>query len=242
MYAFSLPSSLPPTIPHPSLSDLKSMTGILNNLFYLTPNRKLLYVTDIRGSSSQSGPPFNPSHKLEHLSCFLPGVLALGAHLIPESLDGHIIFPTKSRERHLWAARGLVYTCWVSYADSATGLGPDGLRMENQGGGEKWVDALGKWEGDGRVGNVPGLGEDDEGWTKEDGKDYVSVAGYYLRPEVWSTSFVHIYGGWLMRICRLSRVCMFYGKRRESKSGVIAAGGYSMRSMRMLRRSMGMRV
>jgi hypothetical protein len=65
--------------------------------------------------------------------------------------------------------------------------------MENQG-GEKWVDALGKWEDEARVGNVPGLGED-EGWTKEDGKDYLGEAGYYLRPEVGLTFSVHIVVG-----------------------------------------------
>jgi hypothetical protein len=162
--------------------DLKSVKGILNNLFYLTKNRKLLYVTDIQSLSSNP----SPSHKLEHLSCFLPGVLALGAHLIPESLHGETVLSPEERERHLWAARGLGYTCWVSYADSASGLGPDGLRMESAG-AEKWVDALASWEKTGRKAVTPGLeediGNDVEGKKIARERDFTCEAGYYLRPE-----------------------------------------------------------
>jgi mannosyl-oligosaccharide alpha-1,2-mannosidase len=50
------------------LLDIKSATGIINNLIYQTPTRGLLYVGDIsRGSLD---------HRLEHLTCYLPGVLA----------------------------------------------------------------------------------------------------------------------------------------------------------------------
>ncbi|KAG6919747.1 hypothetical protein DXG01_001581 [Tephrocybe rancida] len=73
---------------------LKAISGILNNLFYLTPNGNLLCVTDIQAFSSTP----SASHKLEHLSCFLSGVLDLGAHLLPETIDVHLIFPAEGRE------------------------------------------------------------------------------------------------------------------------------------------------
>ena len=57
---------------------------------------------------------FAPSHKLEHLTCFLPGLLALGAATLPD------IPP-----RHMWAARAFAHTCWTLYADSPSGLAPD---------------------------------------------------------------------------------------------------------------------
>lgn len=61
-----------------------------------------------------------PSRKFEHLSCFLPGLLALGTHRIPEKL-----LSQETREIHLLAAQGLGNACWMMYADQPSGLGPD---------------------------------------------------------------------------------------------------------------------
>jgi mannosyl-oligosaccharide alpha-1,2-mannosidase len=141
------------------------MDGVLKKLFYVSPKRELLYVTDTRVGV--------PSHHFEHLSCFLPGILALGAH----TLD----LPPSVKERHEWAAKGLAYTCWVSYADQASGLGPDGMVMEP---GQNWIDKLETWEAGGREGGVPpGL---KEGGIKRGGdRDYRnSYPAYLLRPEV----------------------------------------------------------
>ena len=149
----------------------------------------------------------------------------------------------------MWAARGLGYTCWRSYADSASGLGPDGLAMESSG-AEKWVDVLESWEAGGRSGVVPGLGEDaggDRKWENglgvEGGKDYTGDAGYYLRPEV---SF-SLYARSLVLLmdvrwgCRLSRVCMSCGRQRANPGGANAGGRFSSRSRITLKQSMDMR-
>ncbi|KAI1314623.1 hypothetical protein EDD11_001922 [Mortierella claussenii] len=50
--------------------------------------------------------------KMDHLSCFVPGLLALGARVLGRSKD-------------MAAARGLMETCYLSYKNSATGLGAD---------------------------------------------------------------------------------------------------------------------
>ncbi|KAF9139483.1 hypothetical protein BGX30_007893 [Mortierella sp. GBA39] len=50
--------------------------------------------------------------KMDHLSCFAPGLLALGAKVL-------------NRPKDLIAARGLMETCFMSYQNSATGLGAD---------------------------------------------------------------------------------------------------------------------
>jgi mannosyl-oligosaccharide alpha-1,2-mannosidase len=59
-----------------------------------------------------------PRHCLQQLSCYLPGILTLGASTLPE------ISP-KEKEIHRWAAHGLAYTCATSFTDQETGLGPE---------------------------------------------------------------------------------------------------------------------
>ncbi|KAF9466050.1 glycoside hydrolase [Collybia nuda] len=148
---------------------LNSVSAILNTLLYITPTRHLLYVTD-----TQNG---KPTHTFEHLSCFLPGLLALGVHTLELSAG--------DRELHLWAAEGLAYTCWVSYADQASGLGPDEMRMKAwkplaEG---RWMVHVERWKEEGRPGGIPpGLAE---GKMKIAGeRDYNSQkSAYLLRPE-----------------------------------------------------------
>ncbi|KAI0955388.1 hypothetical protein AcW1_006986 [Taiwanofungus camphoratus] len=117
---------------------LRTTNHILTHLLYLSDSRDLLYVTDSsRGS-------FLPSHRFEHLSCFLPGLLALGAHTLDLSLDDldpATLGPEGLRSYkllqdydlpslHRWAAEGLATTCWMLYADQPSGLGPDEVYMQ----------------------------------------------------------------------------------------------------------------
>ena len=140
---------------------------------YISPTRHLLYVTD--KMPSRTSHDAQVSHRFEHLSCFLPGLLALGAHALPLS--------ARDRQLHQWAAHGLAYTCWITYADTETGLGPDEMSMTH---GDKWVEALEKWEKDGRPGGVPpGLAEAPPLKEKNAQRDYRATrSGYLLRPEV----------------------------------------------------------
>jgi mannosyl-oligosaccharide alpha-1,2-mannosidase len=91
--------------------------------------------------------------------------------------------PPRVAELHQWAAEGLAYTCYVSYVDQESGLGPDGLIMEP---GEKWVDKIALWETGGREGGIPpGLREDGPRGRGE--RDYTHLSTrYHLRPEVRS--------------------------------------------------------
>lgn len=86
---------------------IKLVNGVINNLFYLSPNRKLLYVTD----TADSREPY-PSGKLEHLSCFLPGMIALGAKYMDNDDDANADFDPEMKEIWEWAAKGLATTCW----------------------------------------------------------------------------------------------------------------------------------
>ncbi|KAF8637671.1 hypothetical protein AX17_002737 [Amanita inopinata Kibby_2008] len=155
--------------PKPRDLYIQSVHGILKNLAYVSPKRHLLYVTDMTGETI--------SHKFEHLSCFLPGLLALGVHVLPD-------LPQKDKELHLWAAKGLAYTCYLTYADQETGLGPDEMKMDqwtpmSEG---RWLTQLERWEQQGRPSGVP-PGLEEVPPTQEE-KDYsVTKDSYLLRPE-----------------------------------------------------------
>ncbi|KAG6909355.1 hypothetical protein DXG01_000955 [Tephrocybe rancida] len=169
-------------------SYLRSMNAVIQNLLYLTPERNLLYVTDTYNSI--------PTHTLEHLSCFLPGLLALGVHTLDLS--------TKERELHSWAAEGLARTCWATYLDSETGLGPDEVQMlpgkwSNDGKG-LWVEHVKEWERNGRSREgPPGTGKVERA-EKGKERDYeAKKKSFLLRPEVeedWSQTIESFYILW----------------------------------------------
>ncbi|KAI5123518.1 hypothetical protein M0805_006678 [Coniferiporia weirii] len=104
---------------------LRTMRGILDHNLFLSPLRSLLYVTDISARRD------TPSHKFEHLSCFLPGLFALGAAQLPATAFipySDYAEPGKTPselERHTWAANGLAIACGTMYSDMPTGLGAD---------------------------------------------------------------------------------------------------------------------
>lgn len=127
------------------LTDIKSARAIIENLLYVTPVRRLLYVGELtRG---------NFVHKLEHLSCYLGGVFALGVSTLTPD-----VLPPEEKELHAWAAKGLTYTCALVYADQLSGLGPDEITMPPRT-GRKWIREIQKWKEGDRNGPAPGTGE-----------------------------------------------------------------------------------
>lgn len=139
-------------------------------MLYVSPRRRLLYVTDVNRFS------LRPVGDLQHLSCFLAGLFALGAATIP-NVD----------PRHAWAAEGLAHTCWVTYADTATGLGPEWVVFRADAVGARWVDELKAWEADGRVGAPPGVMDAAPVAPGQDTEYAVRDTRYLLRPEVRPT-------------------------------------------------------
>ena len=150
---------------------MTTVNHILTNLLFITPKRDLLYVTDLHG-------PNIASHSLEHLSCFLPGLLALGLRTLPRSafdrpitsdIPNHKLLSSYNiRDLHYWAATGLAETCWLMYADQVTGLGPEIVIMHHaapQRGHPKsfkmddgsWINALERWRKSRKGGFPPGV-------------------------------------------------------------------------------------
>lgn len=161
------------------------MTGIIENLILISPTRNLVYVTDA---------PYGmrPSRKFEHLTCFFPGLLALGADTLPPS-----IMTDKERQLHQWAAEAVGHACWVMYADQLSGLGPEEVLFDawpsTEAAGEqqeKWITHVQKWEKEGKKGGKP-PGIDNAGLPFHgkippgQKKDYFNKNdNYLLRPEV----------------------------------------------------------
>jgi mannosyl-oligosaccharide alpha-1,2-mannosidase len=138
----------------------------------VTPQRHLLYATTTYGI------PPKPTYLFEHLSCFLPGLLALGAHTLPldnlpslgidliklsegvneDSAKGYkILAQYDLRQLHMWAAEGLTETCYLTYADQVSGMGPDELWMAADAEGGTWIEAVERWKQSGARGSPPGL-------------------------------------------------------------------------------------
>lgn len=173
----------------PPATDIQTANTLISTLLYVSPVRGLLYVTD-------AFPRTRPSHKFEHLSCFLPGLLALGAHTLPDTaFDTNEL--TKSvttddteelrhydwKELHMLAADGLAESCYLMYEDQPTGLGPDEVTFN--GNSELWVRKLKKWREEGRRGPPPGIGPKLPRDAKGAANDYIVRSGrYLLRPEV----------------------------------------------------------
>lgn len=213
---------------------LRATSYILTNLFYLSPTRHLLYVTDQRIYEDGTK---HVTHTFEHLSCFLPGLLALGAHTLPldkldalginlDDIDAKGLFGAARKNHeslsgydlkkiHLWAADGLAQTCWLTYADQPTGLGPDEVVMKatefkktwdaqanqwrTRTDGILWIDAMKNWKRSGSRGVPPGL-EDKKPviYNKEKRfggrraeRDYaLRKPGYLLRPETVESLYI----------------------------------------------------
>lgn len=227
------------------LIDLRSMESVLEHLLYLSPTRDLLYVTDVSTAplSAAKNNALVPSHVFEHLSCFISGLLALGASTLTPA-DG---LSEADRELHMWAAKGLGYSCWITYQDFEAGLGPDEVVMDHvpTTSGDphesKWLPAVKQWIVDGRPGGVPpGLAEVPPKGKGE--RDYwARRPSYHLRPEVRL-------GGFLM-IGKVSvdgantsvvhdrpwRVSTIYGVRLVKRCGANEDGRCSRRSRRNAR-------
>lgn len=134
-----------------------------------------------------------PTHKFEHLSCFLPGLIALGVHTLPDNAfdntrpmgltiqDEDEVLKYNWKELHMIAARGLGEACIQMYEDQPTGLGPEEVQFH--GDGELWIRRMREWRVGGKKGSPPGIGAK----GRIDGKreDYILRKwGYLLRPEV----------------------------------------------------------
>eukprot|EP00054_Salpingoeca_dolichothecata_P033815 m.268074 g.268074 ORF g.268074 m.268074 type:complete len:658 (+) comp35434_c0_seq1:75-2048(+) len=83
---------------------VEAMDGTFRHLLKRSEPNKLAYIAELIGGS--------PRPKMDHLVCFLPGALGLGA---ANGLD----------PKYMQAAKDLAYTCNQMYARMETGLAPE---------------------------------------------------------------------------------------------------------------------
>jgi mannosyl-oligosaccharide alpha-1,2-mannosidase len=99
----------------------EALAGIEKYLIVPTKNSGLKIVGEL-----PTGIGGNLSPKMDHLVCFLPGSIALGA------TGGYTVAQarktgkwTAEKERQIELAKDLMKTCWGMYAVTATGLAPE---------------------------------------------------------------------------------------------------------------------
>ena len=88
-----------------------AVDGIMDLLIATSDVSGLVFVADWNGHSQH--------RKMDHLVCFLPGVLALGAHTDPTGAD------SERAKRDLAVAKALMYTCREMYHRQVSGISPE---------------------------------------------------------------------------------------------------------------------
>lgn len=88
-----------------------AMDGMTEILLQRSSPSRLMYVSDWNGNRNV--------HKMDHLVCFVPAMLALGAYNA-RGTDGE-----KNAQRDLQNAKAVMYTCWQMYERTATGIAPE---------------------------------------------------------------------------------------------------------------------
>jgi len=95
----------------------ESMNGIMDKLIHMSRPNYLTYVAEMKRGKVE--------HKMDHLSCFLGGLLSLGAYTHPDGLQ------SLEAQRQLKTGKQLAYTCYQMYARSKSGLAPEFVNFDN---------------------------------------------------------------------------------------------------------------
>lgn len=95
----------------------KAMDGMHAELLQVSTPSNLTYIAD---KSTGTG---SMDYKMDHLVCFMGGLLALGAYTDPTGLD------SARAQRDLKTAKALTYTCYQMYARMETGISPEWIRF-----------------------------------------------------------------------------------------------------------------
>lgn len=99
----------------------EALAGIQKHLVTSTKHSKLQFIAEL---PQGIGGPLSP--KMDHLVCFLPGSIALGAtEGLTEKEARQMPGWNSQKEQQMQLARELTKTCWAMYAVTHTGLSPE---------------------------------------------------------------------------------------------------------------------
>ncbi|CAG7818316.1 unnamed protein product [Allacma fusca] len=102
----------------------EAMKGFEENGLIRYSKSGMLYFAEMKYDRLES--------KMDHLACFVGGLLALGATTDPELQGGKVPLSESQRAtRHLKMAEGVTNTCHESYIRTATRLGPESFRFND---------------------------------------------------------------------------------------------------------------
>jgi len=126
---------------------MEAMRAAIAQLVYLSPTRHLMYMTRTFNG--------DPDGTMQHLTCFFPGLFALSNYLLPDS-----VYMPGEKQVFEYVAEGLANTCYILYADSLTGLGPEEVRFQSYKGIDdyesgRWIHHLQEWEKRSRKSSKP---------------------------------------------------------------------------------------
>ncbi|KAK9717504.1 mannosyl-oligosaccharide alpha-1,2-mannosidase [Basidiobolus ranarum] len=100
----------------------EAVFGVKKHLLAKSLPNNLTFVGEvIWNAGSKVGLDFSP--KMDHLVCFLPGTLALGATLGNPIQDISELKGVAKKDMEL--AEELLHTCWSTYISTVTGIGPE---------------------------------------------------------------------------------------------------------------------
>jgi Glycosyl hydrolase family 47 len=89
----------------------KAVEGVIQVLLKASTPSGMAFLSDWTGASTQ--------RKMDHLVCFMPGILALGAHTDPTGKD------SVRAKRDLAVAKALMHTCHQMYTRQSSGIAPE---------------------------------------------------------------------------------------------------------------------
>ncbi|KAJ5739783.1 Mannosyl-oligosaccharide 1-2-alpha-mannosidase [Penicillium manginii] len=99
----------------------ESLRGIRKHLIAFTKDAKLMVLGE-----RPAGLKKRLSPKMDHLVCFMPGTIALGATSgLPLSVARKSASWNQQREEEMFISRELMKTCWATYLNTKTGLAPE---------------------------------------------------------------------------------------------------------------------
>ncbi|CAE7777720.1 MNS2 [Symbiodinium microadriaticum] len=95
----------------------KAMDGVVNILLKASQSG-LAFLSDWDGHNNHL--------KMDHLVCFMPGLMTLGAYTDPLGLE------SARAQRDLAVAKALMYTCREMYHRTATGIAPEFVTFDSR--------------------------------------------------------------------------------------------------------------
>jgi len=95
----------------------KSIQGMHDHLLSVSSPSGLVYIADRNNGVLDK--------KMDHLVCFMGGLLALGAYTDPQGLQ------SERAQRDLKTGKALTYTCYQMYARMPTGISPEYIQFHD---------------------------------------------------------------------------------------------------------------